>query len=312
MQIVAIDAPSNLGLRPPAPDVEPGARKAPAALRAAGLLARLGARDGGAVPAPPYSPQPDLAVGFRNGTALAAYSQTLSEHLQPLLHGREFVLVLGGDCSVLLGASLALKRRGRYGLAFVDAHDDYSYVRDRARYRGIVTAAGVDLGLATGHGPAVLTDIGGMSPYVREADVVQLGLSREPGDSDYAATETYDASGILTFDVDTVRRDARAAGLAARTRLEADATQGYWIHVDADVLDARAMPAVDSPNARGLSYAQLRAMLTPLLASPKAVGLDLTIYDPDLDPKGVYARRLVDAVTGAFADSGRYALPAAR
>lgn len=309
-RIVAVDAPSNLGLRPPAPGVEPGARKAPAALRATGLLQRLGARDAGRVQAPAYSPDPDRVVGFRNGSALAGYSRTLADRLGPLLDGDEFVLVLGGDCSVLLGSGLALKRRGRYGLAFVDAHDDYSYARDRKRYRGYYTAAGLDLGLATGHGPAALTDIDRLSPYLRESDVVQLGLSRTQQDSDYAETESFDASGIHTIGVDAIRRSARAAGADARARLEATDTQGYWIHVDADVLDARAMPAVDSPNTRGLSYAQLRALLAPLLASPKAVGLELTIYDPDLDPDGRYGARLARAIEGAFADSGRFAVAA--
>ncbi|WP_200957042.1 arginase family protein [Lysobacter sp. Root916] len=311
-RIVVIDAPSNLGLRPPAPGVEPGARKLAAALRDTGLVARLGAREGGRVDAPAYSPDPDHAVGFRNGTALAAYSRTLADRLEPLLGRDEFVLVLGGDCSVLLGSSLALKRRGRYGLAFVDAHDDYSYARDRKRYRGIYTAAGLDLGLATGHGPAALTDIDGRSPYLRESDVVQLGLSRTPADSEFAATESYDASGIHTLGVNTIRRDAHAAGAEARARLEAADTQGYWIHVDADVLDARVMPAVDSPNERGLSFGQLRALLAPLLASPKAVGLELTIYDPDLDPDGRYGARLARTIEAAFADSGRFTIKADR
>ena len=309
-RIVAIDAPSNLGLRPPAPGVEPGARKAPDALRATGLLQRLGARDAGRVAAPAYSPDPDHAVGFRNGAALSEYSRTLADRLAPLLGRGEFVLVLGGDCSVLLGSSLALKRRGRYGLAFVDAHDDYSYARNRKRYQGYYTAAGLDLGLATGHGPAALTDIDGLSPYVRESDVVQLGLSRTREDSEFAATESFDASAIHSIDVDEIRRGgAQAAGIAARMRLEADDTQGYWIHVDADVLDTRTMPAVDSPNERGLSFAQLRSLLAPLLASPKAIGLELTIYDPDLDPDGVYGARLARTVEAAFADSGRFALP---
>lgn len=49
--------------------------------------------------------------------------------------------------------------------------------------------------------------------------------------------------------------------------------------------------------------------LAPLLASPKAIGLELTIYDPDLDPDGVYGARLVRTVEAAFADSGRFVLP---
>jgi len=38
-----------------------------------------------------------------------------------------------------------------------------------------------------------------------------------------------------------------------------------------------------------------------LLADPKAVGMDLTIYDPELDPEGAYGDRLTEMLIGAFA-----------
>jgi arginase len=310
MSIAVLDAPSNLGLRPPAPGVEPGARKLAAALRATGLVARLGARDAGQVPAPPYAPDPDPAVGFRNGTALGRYSEALADGIAPLLAGGDFVLVLGGDCSVLLGAGIALAGRGRHGLAFVDGHDDYSYVRDRARYHGRLTAAGLDLALVTGNGPDALSNRRGLGPYIRAGDVVQLGLSRTEEDSADFATETFDDSGIHAIRVEEIGRvGAPAAASDARARLEAMPTAGFWIHVDADVLDQTVMPAVDSPNPRGLTFDQLESILATLLASPRAIGLELTIYDPDLDPDGRHGRALSAMLVRAFAASGRFAAP---
>jgi len=311
-RIVAIDAPTNLGLRPPQPGREPGVRRLPDALRNAGLLTALGARDAGRVEAPPYSPLPDHVIGFRNGAAVRDYSQRLADRLHPLLGQGDFVLVLGGDCSVLLGSGLALKQRGRYGLAFIDAHDDFSFVRDRDRYQGYFTAAGLDLGLATGHGPAALSDLRGRSPYFRTDDVIHLGLVLGEDDRRDYEFESFERSGIHRIDAAAIRRDgAAAAGRAARARLEAMATEGFWIHLDADVLAQRIMPAVDSPNPDGLEFAELRALLAPLLASPKAAGLELTIFDPDLDPDGTHARALSAAIAGAFADSGRWPAPAA-
>lgn len=305
--VVVIDAPSNLGLRPPAPGIEPGVRKSPDALRATGLLQRLRAGDAGRVDAPRYSPAPDPAIGFRNGAALRDYSQALADRLAPLLAQDRFVLVLGGDCSVLLGSGLALKQRGRYGLAFVDGHDDFSFVRDRRRYSGLLTAAGLDLGLATGHGPAALSDLRGRSPYFRTDDVVHLGLVVAGQDRVEYEVESFERSGIHAIDAAAIhRRGGEAAGREARTRLEAMATDGYWIHLDADVLAERVMPAVDSPNPDGVDFDELRALLAPLLASPKAVGMELTIFDPDLDPDGRFARRLAETVASAFEDSGRW------
>ena len=41
-----------------------------------------------------------------------------------MLDAGEFPFVLGGDCSILLGTTLAFRRRGRYGLLFIDGHTD--------------------------------------------------------------------------------------------------------------------------------------------------------------------------------------------
>lgn len=63
-------------------------------------------------------------------------------------------------------------------------------------------------------------------------------------------------------------------------------TQGFWIHVNLDVIDPAEMPAVDCPEPDGPSFSVMTPMLRGLLASPKCVGLEVTIYGPDLDPSG--------------------------
>jgi arginase len=309
VQIVVIDAPSNLGLRPPAPGVGPGVKNLAAALRKTGLIKRLGARDAGQVEPPGYSPDPDPVTRFRNGTSLPGYSVKLADQLVPLITGGDFVLVLGGDCSILLGTGLALHGLGRYGLAFIDAHDDFSFARPNTKYFGLFVAAGTDLALVTGHGPNQLSDIRGESPYFREQDVIQIGLSREKEDSEFFQTETFDRSKIQCMPVDQIAGDgAPAIGKAARAKLERMNNQGFWIHLDADVLDAKVMPAVDSPNQRGLSFEQLQQILSVLLSSPKARGLEVTIYDPTLDPDGRYAKGLAHTIEQSFAASGRFRL----
>src|SRR5262249_47666711 len=304
--LVIIDAPSNLGLRPPRPGAVPGVYQLPEALRAQGLVDRLGAADGGRVPAPAYSPEPNFETGYRNGTALRGYSVALAERTRALVAGGNLLLVLGGDCSVLLGNTLALKPLGRYGLVFIDGHDDFSPPRDPEKYRGIFAAAGRDLALATGHGPDVLTDLQGHKPYVREEDVILFGMYRDPSDGDDFDTSELDRTAIHQVRVETVRaRGARAAAEEALRVLEAHGIDGFWIHVDSDVLDGSLMPAVDSPNASGLRYEELAAALGVFLSSPRAVGLEITIYDPDLDPRRAYARELADTLVKAFALAGR-------
>jgi arginase len=60
------------------------------------------------------------------------------------------------------------------------------------------------------------------------------------------------------------------------------------------------MPAVDSPEPGGLDHSQLRALLTPLLAAPRCVGLDVGIFDPDLDPDAQLAAELTDTLVAVL------------
>ena len=97
-----------------------------------------------------------------------------------LLDAGERPLVLGGDCSILLGAMLALRRRGHYGLLHVDGHLDF---RHPGWSGGIGAVAGEDLAGVTGRLEPALSDIDGLSPYVADADTVHLGeRERDPGE----------------------------------------------------------------------------------------------------------------------------------
>ena len=82
--------------------------------------------------------------------------------------------------------------------------------------------------------------------------------------------------------------------------MEASGVEGFWIHLDADVLDDRIMPAVDSRQPDGLSYAELVELLETLLSSDLAVGAQVTIFDPELDPTGEIAEGFASAIVRAF------------
>lgn len=174
---VLIDAPSNLGLRPPAPGTVPGCYKLAGALREQGLLRRLGALEGGVVVPPRY----DLGDwkegdGDFNAAALAAYTGRLATRVEGHVSSGDFPVVLGGDCSILLGAVLALRRLGRYGVAYLDGHGDFRHPGNAAVSGPVGAAAGEGLAQITGRGQADLTDLDGLRPYVRDEDVCVLGI----------------------------------------------------------------------------------------------------------------------------------------
>jgi len=299
-EIAVLDAPSNLGLRPPEPGHLPGVWRLPRALRAQGLLERLAAQDAGEVRPPEYSPAPDPQTGFRNGSKIAAYSQALSKRVAALVKKGLIPLVLGGDCSILLGNMLALRSIGEYGLCFIDGHQDFAYPRSH-EYLGYFAAAGLDLGLVTGHGPDALTNLNGLKPFVREPNVVALGFYDDPADAADYETEAIYRSDIRTMPIGAVRAlGAQHTARSALRELERTEVQGFWIHLDVDVLDQTVMPTVDSPNPRGLSYRDLIEILQVLLRSDGLAGMEITILDPELDPQGRCAAEFTAAVVESF------------
>ena len=289
-QIALLDAPSNLGLKPPSPGVQPGVRRGPSVLRSFGLRDRLGAADGGEVVAPQYGFARDAATGVRNPSEIADYSAALARAVGEQLDADRFPLVVGGDCSILLGTMLALHRRGRYGLVFLDGHEDLQ-TPAVSRTGG---AAGMDLALAVGIGPRVLTSLGGDGPLVNPENVAMLGPRDNPAWYTGAEVERARDAMFVRFLEDLRAEGMLAAGQAAATRLRASGVRGVWIHMDVDVLDDALMPAVDSRQDGGLTYAELSALLHPVLATGRVAGMQVTIYDPDRDIGGLAGGALVD------------------
>ena len=280
-----VEAPSVLGLRPT------GVETLPEALLGVGLAERLGARKFGRVDAPPYDDRRDPGTLMLNPRQIADYSVKLADAIGLVLAAGEFPLVLGGDCSILLGNLLALRRRGRYGLLFIDGHADF--YQPEANTNG--EAASSDLALATGRGPAVLTTLEGYCPLVRDEDVIAFGFRDAEEAASYGSQPIPRAIRALDL-IEVHGLGAASAAREALRRLERDELDGFWIHLDADAFDDAVMPAVDYRLAGGLSFDELAEVLRTAVDSGHTVGLDVTIYNPKLDPTGSAARGLADAL----------------
>lgn len=291
-RLVIVDAPSNLGLRPPAPGREPGVKRLAQTLRAHGLVERLHALDGGGVAPGPYSFAFDPAAGARNVPGVRQFALDLAVHLTPILDRGAVPVVLGGDCSVLLGPMLALRARGRFGLIFIDGHDDLLQPATSATGG----AAGMDLALLLGHGPPPLRNLRQLGPLARAEDVAVLGV-RAGWTNNPVMRDLRQRQIGAALALDEVRRLGIAAAVdRALAVANGPGTAGFWVHLDADVLDHAIMPAVDSPLPGGLRYDELRPILRRLLASGRLAGMTVTIFDPDLDPDGSIAAGLVAAL----------------
>jgi arginase len=281
-----IEAPSPLGLWPS------GVENTPQVLLQMGLARALTARRDRRIEPPEYDPVRDPGTHMLNPNGLAEYSPHLADAVGAVIDKGEFPVVLGGDCSILLGCMLALRRRGRYGLLFLDGHADF--YQPEASPTG--EAADMDLGLVSGRGPDVVVNLEGRKPYVRDEDIVvfaqrDAAIAHKHGSRDVRAT------GMTVMDLNEVREPgAKAAATAAVTRLTAGSSDGFWIHLDVDVLDDAIMPAVDYRMSDGLDFNELVAVLQAAIGSGRAVGLDFTIFNPNLDPNRTLARNLVGAL----------------
>lgn len=289
MPYAIIEAPSTLGL------ATDGVERLPEQLLKLRLAERIGARRAGRLVVPSKDPVPDPETGILNAGAIAAWSPQLADAVEAVLVAGEFPLVLGGDCTILLGSMLALRRRGRYGLLFIDGHADFFQPEAEPNGEG----ASMDLAFVSGYGPSLLADIEGHGPLVRPEDIVAFGYRDHQDQAEYGSQPLPEELKVL--DLPAVR--ARGIEAAAReavdhlTRAELD---GFFIHLDADCLDDAIMPAVDFRVPGGLSWDELSTVLRVGLASGKAVGLEITIYNPGLDEDGSAGRGLADVLAATL------------
>ena len=101
--------------------------RAAAALRTAGLVAALGdgTVDGGDIPLPPPDPGRGPDTSLLNEPGLVAMTDGLRQRVGAALAAGRFPVVVGGDCSALLGTVAGLREVvPSAGLVFVDGHED--------------------------------------------------------------------------------------------------------------------------------------------------------------------------------------------
>ena len=285
-KVIILELPFNLGLKEPAPGKEPGVKKLPEWLRRHQLHTLLSPARTLSLPAPDYTGVKDPETGVLHAAAIVDYAQQQAELLSNILSDDNFPLVLGGDCGILIGNALGLKQKGNYALFYLDGHTDF--MEPTMSQTG--GAGGMAAAMVAGLGPEKLTNINGQRPYIREEYVWCVG-NREY-DEEYEGVVRNSKATYISL------ASLRKTGIANCVRSFLDMVgeqdlDGFWVHIDLDVLDDELMPAVDSRSPDGLSYDEFNQLLDLLLSSPKATGLELTILDPDLDPGGEYTKAFV-------------------
>uniref|UniRef100_A0A7V3E7W9 Arginase family protein n=1 Tax=Ignavibacterium album TaxID=591197 RepID=A0A7V3E7W9_9BACT len=289
--ICIIKAPTNLGLKEPAVGVEPGVKLFPDKLLQQHFAEEINAAKIDEVISPAYQSVIDPESKVRNADMVAEYSIKLSEALKQNLSNNYFPVVIGGDCSVLIGNTIALRSIGNYGLFFLDGHTDFCLPEHNLS----TSAAGMDLAIVTGNGHYKLTNIFNLKPYIKEENVFCVG-NREYSDG---VEEIIKESKINYFNLDALRKTGiNKIVNEFLLMIDKNNLNGFWIHFDVDVLNDEIMPCVDSKAEGGLFYDELEQILKPLLHSGKASGIDITIFDPTLDPNAKIIEEFSNKISG--------------
>lgn len=301
-KIAIVLAPSNLGLRPNEDGTQPGTWRSPQVLIDAGLQKALNATEVIALDRPKYEFEAQAGTRIRNGNTIRAFTLQLSERVNAMLKKNQFPVVIGGDCSILLGGLYASRLAGGRGLIHIDGHSDFSHPGNYDTASRLGSVAGMDLALASGRGEDLLTDwpkIG--KPLANDADIIQIGErgAESPYFKDYYGDIL--RTEIKMFKIQTILADGiSATAQKAIARLQERGLNKVWTHVDLDVLDEAVMPAVDSPGSPGLNYAQLSELIADLCNSGRIVGINFSIYDPERDPDKKYAGPLVQCIANGL------------
>ncbi|WP_426478833.1 arginase family protein [Chryseobacterium sp. CBSDS_008] len=280
--------PLNLGLTKKEHETEPGVRKLPDWLREFDFHNRINPKNIFRLNAPEYSMDFDEESRVRNADLIVEYAKKQADCILDSYDRNTFNIILGGDCSILIGNAIALKQLGNFGIFYLDGHTDF--IPPELSETG--GAAGMDLAMITGTGHEKLTNINGLKPYILEENVFCCG-NAETDDDEYVSQIIN--SGIHYFDLYNLRKNGfRNTAEDFIKMVNEKNLNGFFIHFDVDVLKDEIMPAVDSRMEDGIGYDDLREMLEPLFENPLCFGIEITILDPDYDKSGVYTQLFVE------------------
>jgi len=240
---------SVVGVPSSAASYAAGQDLAPAALRSAGLLEELmrsglDVSDEGDLPHQVWSPDREHPLAQNVDQATESLQQ-LTARLEPLLARGDFALVLGGNCTIVLGVMAALRRlgAGAPGLLYVDRHFDLNTPESTAD--GTLDWMGLAHALALPGCVDAVADAFGPRPLLEAYQVAWLGV--EPRVVTEWERDQADRLGSHVGTSEALVADPVGATRAALDRLPPGPLA---LHIDVDVLDFIDAPLAENTDCR--------------------------------------------------------------
>jgi len=304
-RLAVIGVPTSAGAH------APGQERAPAALRAAGLLPALAARgidvsDRGDLPKVRWSPDRS-SPRAQHAALVAEVAAAVATAVRAATSagGADALLVLGGDCTIEAGVVSGCTRPGeRVALIYLDAGPDLNV--PAAVRLGFLDWMGTAHLLGLPEATAPLSRIGPRFPLLDTSQIVFAGPV--PDELTDWEQQVIAERGLAVVWADEIAADPAAAAQRALALL--GTMDRLLIHFDVDVIDFLDFPAADFPTINaGLPLAQALACLRTWVAHPKFTALTVCEFNPDHVDEGhelvrEFAAHLTDVLAAGWTGAG--------
>ena len=280
-----------------------GARMGPSALRVAGIAQAirnfgLDVRDSGDLHGPdnPWLPPVD---GFRHLAEVARWNALLHDAVFAELGGGRLPIVLGGDHCLGIGSISAVARHCRatgrkLRVLWLDAHADFN----TAALTPTGNIHGMPVACLCGHGPDVLTHIGGHVPAMSPADIRQIGIrSVDEGEKRFVHE-----AGIEVFDMRYIDEMGMRHTME-QALLDVDEHTHLHVSLDVDFLDPDIAPGVGTTVRGGPNYREAQLCMEMIADTGRLASLDVVELNPALDVRNQTAQLAVDLIESLFGKS---------
>lgn len=272
-----------------------GHERAPAALRAAGLVERLQAAgfevtDMGDCQTQIFQPD-DEHPRARNIPPLISLLNDLRPRVEIAVKSGALPLIIGGDCSIVLATAAGARRYYRHvGLIYVD--------RDADMNVPATTPSGCVDGMAVSHlvgrGAPELVRFWGEPPLVREPDIVLFGVDR----LDPPEKQALERSPIRRYLMEDIHRTGVVAAAESAVARMQGGQHEFVLHLDLDAISGGEFRSATYTASGGLTLAEAQQALAIFASRDNMIALEVSTYNPTLDTDGSDAKVLIELLAG--------------
>lgn len=231
----------------------------------------------------------DIGTGIVDIDLWIDLSNELSRKLGLILERDSFPLLLGGDCSMLVGIFSAFaQRHTEVGLIFLDGHADFHSPETSAGR----DPADMELAILTGPGPEKIVRITGKYPLLSDNDVVVYGIR---------SWDQIVESDIMVYDEKLLAEIGIKKAVEEGLKDFKQRRLPCWLNFDVDVLDPKLMPVM-FPEPGGLTFEEVQEFIKSVGAFVRIFGMSIACYHPKLDNDGNAGGQLVTLISNVLSN----------